>query len=168
MYSIDLKGYSLAMALDSLGNCHKLSIGLHKEDMYFNSGVILFDLDNWNKNKCSERIINYTKNNAVMFSSPDQDLLNIVCKNDIMLLDPRYNMQPVHLAFESSLYLQIFKNNLYYNRELLDEATDNVVIYHFFRFLGEFPWNKSNLHPDNDIFDKYKTFTMVKSKKREI
>ena len=35
------------------------------------------------------------------------------------------------------------------------KAKGDEKIIHFFRVMGEFPWHKDNMHPFNDLFDKY-------------
>lgn len=32
---------------------------------------------------------------------------------------------------------------------------EKPVIIHFFRFLGQFPWDRASVHPDTGIFDQY-------------
>lgn len=155
LYQIDLKDKALAMALDSLGTKHKNRIGLLENEPYYNSGVILFDLDNWKTYRCSERIVEHIQKTKIAYPSPDQDLLNVVCKGQIMQLMPEWNYQPVHIAYMAKHYFRWYKDTSYYKIEQIEKAKDKVKIYHFFRFLGEFPWNKGNLHPDNDIFDQY-------------
>ena len=39
--------------------------------------------------------------------------------------------------------------------EELEQARQNPVILHAYRFLGDFPWHKGNKHPANALFDKY-------------
>ena len=144
-----------AMVRDSLARTHKLRLGIPKEEPYFNSGVILFDMKLWREEKCSEKIAAHIKNVRAHYPSPDQDLLNVVCRGRIMSLPPRYNFQPIHLAFSVKSYFRCFGQNGYYSAEEIRQDLKKPVIYHFFRFVGEFPWNRDNLHPDNDIFDKY-------------
>lgn len=55
--TLDMKGNYLAMVLDSVGQAHKYDIGLGEESLYFNAGVILFDMEQWKRNCCMERII---------------------------------------------------------------------------------------------------------------
>lgn len=155
LFDMEMGDYALAMTLDSLGYEHKLDIGMQKEDFYYNSGVILFDMANWKKKDCTNRIIQYVKETKVTYTSPDQDLLNVVCKDNILRLNPKYNMQPVHLVFSIKTYFSCYSAKAYYTAEEIREALEEPCIYHFFRFLGEFPWNKDNVHPDNAIFDKY-------------
>ena len=153
--SIDLEGHPVAMALDSLVRIHKKRLGFAKDDYYYNSGVMLFSMSIWRDARCSERIANHVKNVRAWYPSPDQDLINVVLKGEILKLPPQYNMQPIHLAFLLKDYMKVFGGRGYYTYEELQNAKYRPYIYHFFRFVGEFPWDKGNRHPDNDIFDKY-------------
>lgn len=155
LLGIDMEDYALAMALDALGAKHKEAIGLQADDFYYNSGVILFEMKNWRKYKCTERIIEYLKMGHTHYTAPDQDLLNIICKKEIMCISPCYNLQPVHLIFRIKDYYKCYEKRAYYNIRQLEEAIDDTVIFHCFRFLGEFPWHYNNLHPCNSLFDKY-------------
>lgn len=155
LVDIQMMDRPAAMVRDSLVRSHKLRLGFSKEEPYFNSGVILFDMERWREEKCSEKIAAHIKNVRAHYPSPDQDLLNVVCRGRIMTLPPRYNFQPIHLAFSVKSYFRCFGRNGYYTVEEIERDKDRPVIYHFFRFVGEFPWNRNNLHPDNEIFDAY-------------
>lgn len=157
LMGISMGDYPAAMALDSLVRHHKLRLGFSKEEPYFNSGVILFQMERWRQEKCSEKILEHVKTVRAHYPSPDQDLLNVVCRGRIMTLPPEYNFQPIHLAFSAGSYFRCFGKKGYYRPEEIAQAKESPVIYHFFRFVGEFPWHKDNLHPDNDIFDRYLT-----------
>lgn len=152
---IPMGDYPVAMVRDSLVRLHKLRLGFSKEEPYFNSGVILFHMERWRQERCSERIAEHVKTVRAHYPSPDQDLLNVVCRGRIMFLPPRYNFQPIHLAFSIKSYFRCFGQKGYFAPEEIRQARKQPVIYHFFRFVGEFPWNRDNLHPDNEIFDKY-------------
>ncbi|MCR4892337.1 MAG: glycosyltransferase family 8 protein [Lachnospiraceae bacterium] len=152
---LNMEGHPLAMCLDSLVRIHKKRLGFNREDYYYNSGVILFSMREWRKNRCSERIGNHVKNVRAWYPSPDQDLLNVVLKGEIMKLPPRFNIQPVYLAFSLRSYYRTFGRKGFYAPYEVREALSQPVIYHFFRFVGEFPWHRNNVHPDNDVFDKY-------------
>ena len=72
-----------------------------------------------------------------------------------MTLHPRFNFQPVHKAYAIKDYFRNYAHSLYYQKEEIEEALADPAIIHFFRFVGEFPWDKDNVHPFNDVFDKY-------------
>lgn len=151
----DLKGYPLAMVYDSLGKRHALQIGLTIGDAYFNAGVILIDLNEWRKRQCTERIVRYAQSVRAHFMSPDQDLLNVVLKGEIRTLPPQYNLQPIHRRYTVKLYNYTFRPSVYYADAEIESAAQAPAILHFFRFLGEFPWNKKSLHPYRPEFDYY-------------
>ena len=151
----DMEGYPVAMVLDSLVRRHKQRLGFEAAEPYFNSGMMLFDLEEWRKRQCSERIAEHVKNVRAWYPSPDQDLINVVLKGEILKLPPKYNMQPVLLAFNTADYMKTFGPEGYYSFGEIRESIREPVIYHFFRFVGEFPWHEGNLHPDNDLFDRY-------------
>ena len=152
---IPMGDYPAAMVRDSLVRMHKLRLGFSKGEPYFNSGVIVFAMDRWRAEGCSEKIAEHVRKVRAHYPSPDQDLLNVVCRGRIMVLPPKYNFQPIHLAFSVKSYFRCFGKNGYYKPEEVMQDRQRPGIYHFFRFVGEFPWNRDNLHPDNDIFDKY-------------
>ena len=167
LLSLDMQGKTIGMVLDSLGEAHKLQIGLGEADEYFNSGVILYDLKQWRQKGYSERIIRHVREQRNNYPAPDQDLLNVVCRGDIFRLDLRYNFQPVHAAFSDRQYYRVMKPMVYYDRETIQAAMEQVSIYHCFRFLGEFPWHEGNLHPYNEIFDRYLAVSLWKNYRKE-
>ena len=155
LYNAELNGCTIGMVYDSLGEEHKQDIGLGADDGYYNSGVILFDAGKWRERNYTGRIIDHVRTVRAQYPSPDQDLINVVCKGDIRTLQPKFNLQPVHKAYSMNAYFKNYAHTLYYSKELLEEAVKTPVIVHFFRFVGEFPWNKDNVHPFNDLFDEY-------------
>lgn len=155
LFQIDMQGKAIGMVLDSLGDSHKKQIGLSEFDDYYNSGVILFDLQHWRERKYKERIVQHVTEKRNNYPAPDQDLLNLVCKGDILRLNLKYNFQPIHGAFSDGYFKFVMRPNVYYDVRQIDAARKRTVIYHCFRFLGEFPWHKGNLHPFGGLFDRY-------------
>ncbi len=155
LITMDMGEHPVAMCMDSLVRRHKMRLGFDMADYYYNSGVMLFSMKKWRERRCSERIADHVKNVRAWYASPDQDLINVVLKGEIMKLSPRYNIQPAYLAFSLRSYFRTFGGKGFYAPEEMRAGLTSPVIYHFFRFVGEFPWHRDNVHPDNDIFDKY-------------
>jgi len=155
VFDRDLGGKTIGMVYDSLGESHKKNLGISKDEGYYNSGVILFDMKKWRENRFTEKIIDHVKNVRAQYPSPDQDLINVVCKGEIFTLPAGLNYQPFHSAYSDRTYYSYYGKTKYYTRDEISDARENVSIYHCFRFIGEFPWHKDNLHPFNEIFDQY-------------
>lgn len=155
-YEMSLNEKTVAMVLDSLGGTYKIEqLGFEKQELYFNSGVILYDLDKWRKEQYSEKIIEHVKMGNMHYTSPDQDLINVICKEGIARVSAKYNFQPVHKVYKDKTYFNCYGQEGYYTAEEIEDARRNVVIYHSFRFVGEFPWNKGSIHPYKNLFNHY-------------
>lgn len=150
----DLNGKSVGMVLESITDDYKLMIGMSRESEYYNSGVILFDVEKWQRNAYCDRLVDHIRNVRSSYIG-DQDFLNIVCEGDVCRLPIEYNYQPLHERYSVRQYFGCFGQDPYYSREEVESAYGNAVIYHCYRWLGDFPWNKGNLHPFNAKFDQY-------------
>ena len=154
LFSTECSIKTVGMVYDTLANHHKYAIGLSEEDGYFNSGVILYDVKKWIDGDFTGKIIDHVKNVRAQYPSPDQDLINVVLRGEITVLPFRYNYQPHLKDYSYKTYMKCFGTKPFY-----DEAEGNganpPVILHAFRYLGEFPWHKGNLHPFTAEFDKY-------------
>lgn len=92
LWSIDLGDRYLGAVLDQGENLLEYfnSLGL-RADLYFNSGVILFDLNNIrNKPTWYEEMLNFLRVHPMM-TMPDQDVLNAIYSSNYLQLDQRFN-----------------------------------------------------------------------------
>lgn len=163
-------GNVAAVVRDSLATRYKKLIGFNDNDNYFNAGVLFVNVYEWKAQDISQILLNHIKNNRSRYCNPDQDLLNIVLKGKTLELSPEYNFQPFHRVYKDSLYYKVYGNIGYYSVEQIEHARKNPVILHTYRFLGEFPWHKDNLHPDTPLFDDYLSKSLwkdyIKEKKK--
>ena len=143
------------VSLDTLGQRYKELLGFQPEETYFNAGVTFIDVDAWKERKYAERLIDHITNIRSSYCNPDQDLFNLVVKDDTLTIGPEYNFQPVHRVYSDKLYFRNYPRIGYYSSEEIEYARQNPKIIHAYRYMGEFPWHKGNVHPDNDIFDSY-------------
>ena len=56
LFDLDMNTYCAAMVLDSLAAKHGMLIGMDESDWYFNSGVMLINLEKWREEKYTEKI----------------------------------------------------------------------------------------------------------------
>lgn len=62
---------------------------------YFNSGMLLIDLDRWRKRNIGEKLFQFIRQHPDKLWVADQDPLNMVLLNDWKQLSARYNFIPV-------------------------------------------------------------------------
>lgn len=151
----DFEDYAAGVVYDSLGVYYKPILGFSADIPYFNAGVLIIDVKNWKKHNVTEHIMNHIMTVRSGYCNPDQDLLNINLVNTVKILGPEYNFQPFHRAYTDDMYRKVYGFDNYYTEEQIENARKNPIIMHTYRFLGEFPWHKNNLHPDTKLFDEY-------------
>lgn len=101
--------------------------------IYFNSGVLIINIEKWRELNLSEKIIDVINKNKDKIKYEDQDALNIVLKNKVKYIDKKYNCmdiesidinkigllhfaahpKPWQIAFPISKICNSFNKNLY-------------------------------------------------------
>ena len=125
---------------------------------YFNSGVMLVNLDYWRENEVFKGFIRYIRDYPERIYLWDQDVLNYYFHDKKFELPIRFNLQRGHLIK--------YNGYDYWRREQeITEARRDPVIVHF---TMEKPWNKylyQPAHPFSNTFYKYQELTKWKGVK---
>lgn len=121
-------------------------LGLYRN--YFNSGVLLMNLDFWRKNNTSTALIDFIYRNPEKCLYPDQDALNYILGDNALFLEYKYNYQEQMLFPKERQYLHKDKwSNLL-------PADETPTIIHYTCDIK--PWIKNCSHPLKHHFTKYK------------
>lgn len=92
LFTLKLKTHIIAAVPDvSWTSKQRLSELKLNNHIYFNSGMLIINIDNWNKLNISNQIIQLLNNPKYSFSHPDQDALNILLTKKIFYLDEKFN-----------------------------------------------------------------------------
>lgn len=151
-----MNGKMLAMAYDAYGKIFTDD----KNSAYYNAGVILIDSDKWRSEKWQEKIEDFIYSNSELMLHPDQDVFNKVCKDEIVLLPAKYNLQLIHRVVDYKLYSKFLIPQYYYCKSDIENANEAPTILHLVRYLGTNPWkDDGRWHPDYDIYANYKKKT---------
>ncbi|MBE5201831.1 lipopolysaccharide 1,3-galactosyltransferase [Pectobacterium sp. FL60-S17] len=120
---------------------------------YFNSGVLLVDLTNWHCKDISQKAMSMLKDTQIqrIITYPDQDILNILLKKQVLYLDKKYNTQ-----FSINYELKAPKGHVYPT-----PITDTTIFIHY---IGPTkPWHNWANYPCTVFFNKAKTHSPWKS-----
>jgi lipopolysaccharide biosynthesis glycosyltransferase len=77
-------------------------LGLSGPEAYFNSGVLLMNLDAWRRDGCTERLIAFATQTERRIEWPDQDALNVVLGERRTRLHPRWNCMNSIMQWKSA------------------------------------------------------------------
>lgn len=136
-------------------------LGLPKEYRYFNSGVLVINLDAWRTKNIKDRLIKYAQENIDVMLYHDQDALNGILYNDLVTISYKWNFQAGTTKIDAD-YIGITVNELLefkrkpmilhfaggnkpwkYRRKVLFEKE-------YYKYLRMTPW-KSYVPPDRNL-----------------
>ena len=142
LWEVDLNNYAL-LAVEEFKHRRKnyKCLGISIEEPYFNSGVLVFNLNRWRQESITDKIIEYSIENSDCITMPDQDPLNAVLKGEWKELDLRWNV--VSSFFYHDDWADSPRNMALWDQRkvLINEA----YIYHFAG--GSKPWQIGCEHP---------------------
>lgn len=132
-YNLDEKIIAAVPDVEStqISQCEKIHL---KYGSYFNSGVMLYNIDNWNRANISEKALDLL-NEGIAYKFPDQDVLNLLLKNNIYYLPYKYNR------------ITLLTVGGYQDHQ---RTNDETVFIHYVS--GSKPWFRLYLTP---IYQKY-------------
>ena len=157
LFDIDLQGNPFAIGYDCLHNSYKKLISIPHSAPYFNSGVLVMDLQEWQKRQCTERIFDYMKNvrHDLMFG--DQDYFSLVLADDATILPPQYNFLTHFQMFKTRddvLRATGIPASAWYTEEQYAAARRKPVIHHFLGHTLGRPWYRESLNPMRPLYKK--------------
>ena len=156
LWNIDVEGYAIAAVPDCQeGDIRKYNRLRYSSQLgYFNSGVMLINLDYWRKNEVVTMFADYVTQYPDRIKSADQDVFNVLFSKKKLSIPIKYNL--THGFLWTTPRWDYWK----YEKEFQEALKDPVIIH----FTGKKPWYKHNrfLHPYRSSFFKYQEQTVWK------
>jgi lipopolysaccharide biosynthesis glycosyltransferase len=144
LWNVDFGGAPLLAAQDKgvptvgspLGLANHRDLGLDPATLYFNSGVLVFDLGAWRERQLAAQVIDYIATHPDQAQFGEQNALNATLAGAWRALDGRWNQQV--WAWEA---------------ESVGETEYQPGILHF--VYTSKPWDPAGAHWTNFIYDRY-------------
>lgn len=148
LYRINIENWACAVVEDGNSDSIRLRNINRYLGKYFNSGMMLINLDYWRMNNVSSMLVNFINENPSRCKTyPDQDALNIVLEDKVVFLPYTYNFQEVW-------YRDLNKLDFIFTKHAEVQSTrEDPVIVHF--SVRVKPWHKECSHPHKDWFFQY-------------
>ena len=142
LWNLDMHGKTIAALNDAFSKYYRRNIDLQPNDIMFNSGVMLIDLDRWKKLKVEGRLLHFIEEKHGKIQQGDQGALNSILSYDCYCFDPSFNSVTIFYDFsykELLTYRKPIKG--YYSEAEVKNAVEHPVIVHFTTsFLSKRPW----------------------------
>ncbi|HEY8279345.1 MAG TPA: glycosyltransferase family 8 protein [Bdellovibrionota bacterium] len=152
LYFAELGGQVLLASQDRLGwfdspvvclREHLDRLGIPSSDVYFNAGVLLFNLELWRREGLSRKILEFAQANPELLFLADQNAINVFFHRRIGQFDFSWNHQFV--------LKEILKGAL--DIRVLPDDGKKARIFHFVS--GEKPWLQTCENPRRTVFFEY-------------
>lgn len=142
LWNLDMHGKTIAALNDAFSKYYRKNIDLQPNDIMFNSGVMLIDLNRWKKLKVENRLLHFIEEKHGSIQQGDQGALNAVLSHDCYCFDPVFNSVTIFYDFTYSELLTYRKPvKGYYSEAEVKNAVERPVIIHFTTsFLSQRPW----------------------------
>lgn len=146
LFEVDLKENFVAGVIDGVAaNITKSFFkGETKSKPFINAGVLLINLKKWRKKNPARISIELIKNYPEKNFLNDQNIINIISENDVLLLDPKYNVmsESFYVPYKKTLKINSYFGaiNEFYSEDQINNSLKNPVIVHFITQLWDRPW----------------------------
>ncbi len=158
LYDKDLKGNICGAVMEpTIYAQTKAMIGLEPDDMYFNSGVLLIDMDRWRGAGIDKALRDYYQGINGRSAFCDQDAINAVLKGRIMPLPPRYNFFSNYYYYDYQSLVRLDKNYAGFSQRAFCLAKAHPVIVHYAG--DERPWIRGSRNPYGRLYRQYQALT---------
>jgi lipopolysaccharide biosynthesis glycosyltransferase len=150
LYKTDIRDVYLA-AVEEVNFTRHKELAMMQDSKYFNSGVMLMNLDMWRRDSMRERVLEFITKNTEVIMFPDQDGMNAIINGCWKVVHPKYNMQTAIYEYDEE-YLK----NIYGSQEL-KEAKASPVIIHYTGSIK--PWHQYYKHKNKNKYWQYRRRT---------
>jgi lipopolysaccharide biosynthesis glycosyltransferase len=107
LFSINLKDFPLGAVVDPIFQPIDF-LGMNMGAKYFNTGVMLLNLEYWRECNISGNALEYLRVNPHKITYADQCALNAIINGNFLQLDSKYNFQSGHIIdYEQSQILEV-------------------------------------------------------------
>ena len=154
LWDINISEYALAAVEDMWSGkpCNYERLNYSSEFTYFNSGVLLINLDVWRSSHIGQASIEYATKHAEALIFNDQDILNALLHDQKLLIPFRWTVQDGFLRRKRRIRPQAIPT-------LLAELRHPIIIH----YTGHRkPWLYLCLNPYKELFFKYQDMTTWK------
>jgi lipopolysaccharide biosynthesis glycosyltransferase len=136
--TFDLNGRVLAAVADPIYKW-KAELGMNDSASYFNSGVMLINLEIWREMDITRKVFEFINNFPEKIRFVDQCALNAIINGDYLELTPKFNQQAI-------LYREGFDfGQTSWTTDQISEALDTPTLIHYTG--PSKPWEYNNNHP---------------------
>lgn len=160
LWNTDISNYAVGVVEDQWSSIteYYTRLDIPETYSYFNSGVMLINLDYWRKYNIGAAVLEYVKMYPERLRFDDQDVLNALLHKQRLFIPHRWNYQDGFFRRKRKCRQE--------SMSAIDKEMSHAVIIHFTG--GKKPWNPKCMHPLKNLYFKYLDLTSWKGERPKI
>lgn len=144
LWQNDISNYYIGAVENPKFN-RQFQLGMPMDSRYFNSGVMIMNLEKWRKDNISDKVVDFLKENKDKTLLWDQDGLNAILFGKWKQIHPKWNLQ--------TKFFKINYDDTNFKENEFTDAIKNPSIIHYTN--PSKPWHYLNKHPLKNEYYKY-------------
>ena len=155
LYKTELSGFAAGLAPEpTIYPEVREYLGLSDSLPYFNTGMMLVDRYEWEKQEITRKCVDFYKEKGGKLPFSDQDIINYVLKGKAVVLWQGYDFfsNYRYRSYKSLIRLSPWYEKIMPKREF-EAAKDHPAIIHFAG--DERPWLRGSFNPYGYLYEKY-------------
>lgn len=149
LWNTELSDFFLGAVDDNNHRSRHKDLNIPSQYKYFNSGVMVINLEKWREHHISEKVLDFISKNPDRIRFWDQDGLNAVLYGKWLGLHPKWNLLRD--------FLEVSPEQLDFTQEDFDQALKDPHIIHYSNHSK--PWDYMDDHPMKDEYYQYLCLT---------
>lgn len=157
LWNLDMDGCTIAALKDAFSKEYRRNIDLEKNDVMFNSGVMLIDLKKWKMANVEGKLLKFIEKKGGKIQQGDQGALNSVLSKSTYCFEPRFNSVTIFYDFAYEEMLTYRKPVSFYTKKEVELAVEQPNIIHYTTSIfSKRPWIKGCNHRYANRWLEYK------------
>lgn len=141
------------------------AIDLSKDEPYYNSGVLLMNLERWRREETQNKLMHYYAKKGGNLFACDQDTINGALKGRIFTLSPRYNFFTNYRYFHYETLAEMNQSYRAVGKAEFEASRRRPVVIHYMG--DERPWIAGNRNHYRRYYDTYLSRTPWRGTRKE-
>lgn len=144
LWNTDLHGKTIGALKDAFSKYYRKNIELSKNDIIFNSGVMLIDLQKWRNEKIEKKLLKFITSHNGRIQQGDQGALSAILSKETYALNPKYNFLSIFTDYTYE-QMQLYRHPVnFYSKNEIEIASKNPIIIHFTSSIfNNRPWEEN-------------------------
>ena len=156
LYQHDFDNKIILAVKDCVSRAYKKKIGIKRDGVYINTGMMLMNLRKMRQFPMIERISEFVNQYSGVMDYADQEIINGIFQGEFGILPPKWNVMTQFNQYSYNQLKLIRHPHHYYTEEEIEYAKRHARMFHYTTcMLNIRPWYSNSKLNNAHVFNRY-------------